>query len=333
VGIPGTGKWEDVTPPGLSLAADFKTPAGDNYGAHAFVVDPQDNATVYLGTSAQGIFKTTDCGAHWTLISHGDINNGRNGSMVIDPIDRNVLYTDGRYGVAGLWKTSNGGVDWTQVLPADTLKIFGDAVEWISMDPTDHLHLVVSPHFTCKSSQHPSCLIESKDGGATWAVIDNANVPDSTELGGQVMLDAKTWLVAQPFGGLWRTTDAGANWVQVLRGGAAPYIYQSSDGSYFMPGSFGGILHSVDHGASWTGFAGAGLSGAMAVTSKAIFSSIGLNDAVYSSAPLSDLTTWTVTEKVPVGTGMGGWMLGADRDHNLVYSSNFRGGFWRYSAP
>ncbi len=55
--------WENVTPPGLNLMGSFKTPAGDNFGAHAFVVNPQDNATVYLGSSAQGIFKTTDCGS------------------------------------------------------------------------------------------------------------------------------------------------------------------------------------------------------------------------------------------------------------------------------
>src|SRR4051794_4631120 len=33
----GAGKWENVTPPGLNLSADFKTPAGGNFGAHAFV--------------------------------------------------------------------------------------------------------------------------------------------------------------------------------------------------------------------------------------------------------------------------------------------------------
>jgi hypothetical protein len=328
----GTGKWEEVTPPGLNLAGDFKTPAGDNFGAHAFVIDPQDTANVYLGTSGQGIFKSTDCGATWTHVSHGDVDNGRNGSMVIDPIDSQILYTDGRYGPVGVFKTTNGGVDWTQILPPDIAQafIFGGMVEWIAMDPTDHLHLTVTPHFNCQGSHAPNCMLETMDGGSSWRVIDN--VPAAGELSGQVMLDRTTWLVTLPFGGIWRTADAGATWAHVYDGGASPYLYKDTDGSYYIPGNLAGVLHSTD-GITWTPIPSANQSGALAATKTALYSDIGLNDSLYFSASIAQATQWTSIDKVPVAPGMGGWMLGGDADHNLVYSSNFKGGFWRYSQP
>lgn len=325
----GTGTWENVTPEGLNLAADFKTPAGDNFGAHAFVIDPQDTATVYLGSSGQGIFKSTDCGATWIHVSHGDVDQGRNGSMVIDPIDSQVLYTDGRYGPVGVFKSTNGGVDWKQILPPDIASafIFGGMVEWIAMDPTDHRHLTVTPHFNCEGAHAPNCMLETMDGGDTWRVIDN--VPAAGELSGQVMLDRNTWLVALPFGGLWRTADGGATWAHVYDGGAGPYIYTAADGSYYMPGNLAGVIHSTD-GINWTPIPSANQSGALAATKTALFSDIGLNDSMYFSAPIDNPTQWSGLDKVPVPQGNGGWMLHGDADHNIVYSSNFKGGFWRY---
>src|SRR6187402_3448933 len=71
------GTWEEITPSEVSLEADFKTPAGDNFGDHSFVIDPKDAAHVYLGTSAQGIYESKDCGATWKKI-----NTGRNGDKL-----------------------------------------------------------------------------------------------------------------------------------------------------------------------------------------------------------------------------------------------------------
>ena len=71
------GQWENVTPPTVSLNADASVGAPPNYGTAQLVVDPQNTATVYLGTSGQGIYKSTDCGATWA-----HINTGMNGAML-----------------------------------------------------------------------------------------------------------------------------------------------------------------------------------------------------------------------------------------------------------
>src|SRR6185436_2937577 len=143
----GGGGWEHITPPDVSIDPDFPTPAGQNYGPVAFVVDPHDFATLYLGTSAQGIFKTTDCGGTWQKINTGagagDMDLGRQVTMVIDYIDSKIIYADNRYGPGGVFKSTDGGVSWKQMVPPNVLEAFihGGQLEWLAIDPTDHLHL------------------------------------------------------------------------------------------------------------------------------------------------------------------------------------------------
>jgi len=50
-----------------------------------------------------------------------------------------------------------------------------------------------------------------------------------------MILDRTTWLWAQPFGGLYRTTDSGASWTKVYSGQAYPYIVRAKDGTYTSP--------------------------------------------------------------------------------------------------
>ncbi len=140
------GAWEDITPPQVSLDVDAATGAGRNYGTNSFVIDPNDTATVYLGTSAQGIYKTTDCGGTWTHIDTGRngkvMDDGRQWAMLIDPTDPSVLYANSGYGPAnGIFKSTNGGVDWDQILTPDVAKnfIYGGFVGGIRDGPDQPL--------------------------------------------------------------------------------------------------------------------------------------------------------------------------------------------------
>ena len=175
------GAWEEITPPQVSLESSFETPAGQNYGAHSFVIHPRNTANVYLGTSAQGIYKTADCGATWKKVNtglNGDVMDGgtamdvchrprrsrrdvhehrvRNGSFLQNDERRRRLGTVRRSGFAKALQ-------------------FGGFVQYIRMDPTNPQHLLVTPHFECEIGQGPGglpstkgCILETKDAGATW---------------------------------------------------------------------------------------------------------------------------------------------------------------------
>ncbi|PWT78494.1 MAG: hypothetical protein C5B58_15210, partial [Acidobacteria bacterium] len=108
------GVWHNITPHEVDLTR------GDYFGMQALVVDPINPSTIYVGRAMDGIYRSTDCGANWKRISTGrnsrTMASGRTWTMVIDPSDPQTIYTNQGYGESGVYKTSNGGLDWDQIL-------------------------------------------------------------------------------------------------------------------------------------------------------------------------------------------------------------------------
>lgn len=335
LGEPGT--WEHITPGEVNLAQDFVTPAGENYGVHSFVIDPQDTATVYLGTSAQGIWKTSDCGATWVHIDTGTnaetIDGGRQWTFAIDFEDPQVLYTNTGYGAFGAWKSTNGGVDWDPLVDDEHLAVlqFGGFVQYIRMDETNPQHLLVTPHFECEVGAldglpaTPNCMLETMDAGATWTILEGT--PPAGEGVTQRMLDADTWFWAEGFGGLWRTGNGGASWEHVYdEGYATAAVFGLPSGGYVTGGVFS-TLRS-DDGITWTSIADSPGTEFFAGDDETIYAS---RNGYYSSASTADPTTWTELPMpdFPSPDYVVTWDLQYDRDHQILYSLNSRNGFWR----
>ena len=91
---------------------------------------PTDPDIVYAGTTAGGLWRTTDAGANWTNLS-ADIPSGGISGIVIDPINPNIIYIltgDGDSNIGGfvqdfdymrlsigVLKSTNGGSNWTKM--------------------------------------------------------------------------------------------------------------------------------------------------------------------------------------------------------------------------
>jgi hypothetical protein len=272
------------------------------------------------------------------------VNTGRNGTvlddgdnwtMVIDPVDpRGVLYTNSGYGTNGVFKSTNGGVDWDQILPADNPFIYGGFVHMITIDPTDHLHLLVSPHFECNAPHTKVCLMETKDGGATWGVIDGA--PSGGEGAGRAMVDSDTWFWALGFGGLMRTSDHGKTWANVANPNdyATGSLYRAPDGTFYLA-AVNNVITSKD-GISWTALANSPGANGIAGSGTNLYGSHGYwfaADQAYQPvayAPLSAPTSWKTLTSPPMKYGGN---IQYDQDHHILYSSSACGGVWRVVAP
>jgi hypothetical protein len=336
-GVAAPGTWEHITPAEVNLAADFETPAGENYGVHSFVIDPQDTATIYLGTSAQGIWKSSDCGATWMHIDTGTnadtIDGGRQWTFVIDPIDPQMLYTNTGYGAFGAWKSTNGGVDWEPFVDDAHLAVlqFGGFVQYIRMDATDSQHLLVTPHFECEVGaldglpMTPACMLETMDAGETWSILEGT--PPAGEGITQKMIDADTWFWGEGFGGLWRTGNGGESWEHVYDGGYATAAIFPIAGGYVTGGVFS-TLQSTD-GIAWTSIEGSPGTEFFAGDDQTVYAS---RNGYYSSASTADPTTWTELPmpEFPYPDYIVTWDLQYDPDHQLLYSLNSRNGFWRF---
>lgn len=314
-------QWEDITPPGVDFVQDF-------------VLDPLHPGVVYLGGGQGfGMWRSSDCGATWTKINTGDgaadIDGGGHWTVAIDHVEPNVLYTANGYGAFGLYKSTNGGTDWYQIVDPTSLSAlqFGGFVERVTVDPTDHQHLLVSPHFECENG-HVDCFIESMDAGATWTIRDD-QAPISED-SSQIMLDSQTWFVSGT-DGLRRTGDGGQSWQVAHAGWVTDSFYRAPDGRLFTTALDQGVLVSTDDGVSWTAIPDSprhrGLVGDGVYLYTSDRNASDTPYQPYHRAPLADPTTWEPYPSPDVLRG--GWRLHYDDAHGILYSSTEDQGFWR----
>jgi photosystem II stability/assembly factor-like uncharacterized protein len=98
--------------------------------ATATAIDPSNPKTLYAGTATngrddlgfRGLLKSTDAGASWfainTGLSHLLGTSSHISSLIIDPLDPNILYA-GTLG-CGVFRSANGGASWSQFNPGLT---------------------------------------------------------------------------------------------------------------------------------------------------------------------------------------------------------------------
>jgi hypothetical protein len=253
-----------------------------------------------------------------------------------------TMYTVEGYGSDGVFKSTNAGADWTQILTPDILAYFVQITS-ISIDPSDHTHIVVESHNGTGMCYTVTCLAESTNGGSTWTLL---SIPVAwAESSGITVLSQKVWIYTTLASGIWRTADQGLTWKNVAPSGAGgadanyyePAIYQASDGSYYMPAwtvpSNQNLLKSAPNDSSmWSlvTFSQSPPPGGtvlMPTTKNIVWSDQwGAN---YWVASKNDLTTWK-SFAAPAGASVnGGVYMAYDATHSVLYSANFQAGFWR----
>jgi hypothetical protein len=331
------GVWKSITPRQVDLTT------GDFFGMQSMVVDPINPSTVYAGRAMDGIYKSTDCGANWVKISTGrnarNMASGRSWTMVIDPSNPQVVFTNQGYGASGVFKTTNGGVDWDQVLTPNVINVapYGGFVGDISMDPNDSHHLLVGWHADCPPPQSKACFAETKDSGVSWAIRDGDPSWVGGEGTGYQILDAKTWIFSSQSNGLWRSSDSGASW-QRVPGASISHghgqLYRAKNGSFYF-GTAYGIMYSAD-GVIWAMLPNSG---------NLIMGLIGDGTILYASSAFphgppgpEPYLPYIFAAERPSGRFThlssptmrnGGAELHLDTMRHILYSTNLNAGLWR----
>ncbi|HEY8433767.1 MAG TPA: sialidase, partial [Sphingomicrobium sp.] len=164
----------------------------------AVALDPTNKDVMWVGTGeswtrnsvsvGNGVYKSTDGGQTWTNM--GLPNSERISRIVVDPKDGNVVYVCAPGALwsdspdRGLYKTSDGGRTWTQILKGENLSTGCSSV---AMDPSDHQHLFAGTWdfrrtaYDFRSGGHGpdqasgSRFTESHDGGRTWTFLNADN--------------------------------------------------------------------------------------------------------------------------------------------------------------
>lgn len=185
---------------GASVGGVWKTTDGGNtwnpiFDNQAYMaigdieIDPNNSNTVYVGTGdpniggypfiGDGLYKSTDAGDHWThlgltdtrIISHVEVHPQNSNLIYVSAMGLPFMKDNNR----GLYKSTDGGSSWQQVLFLSDSAGVTDLV----LDPTDTNTLYVAGWNRVRSNQTnmiygPQSLIYiSTDGGQTWDTIMN----------------------------------------------------------------------------------------------------------------------------------------------------------------
>ena len=230
------------------------TPVFDGQGSYSIgsiTIDPINHNIIWVGTGenisgrhvgyGDGIYKSMDGGSSWKNMGLKDSQHI--GMIVIDPHDSDVIYVAAQGplwsggGDRGLYKTSDGGASWEQILSGGEYT----GVNEVHMDPRNPDILFAVKHQRIRNvaalmnGGPESGIFKSTDGGRNWREL-TTGLPDEDM--GKIGLAISpidpnvvyaTIELGQRKGGFWRSTDNGENWEkrgEYLSGGTGPHYYQ-----------------------------------------------------------------------------------------------------------
>ena len=215
----------------------------------ALAIDPNNTSVIWAGTgegnprnsqnSGDGIYKSEDGGETWKLVGlEGSKNIHR---IIIDPVDGNTVYV-GVQGTAwgesterGVYKTTDGGITWDNILYVNENTGIGDLV----MDPKNPSKLIAGmwqfrrwPWFF-KSGGEGSGMYISYDAGKTWEKKEIKDGMPEGELGRIGLAIAPSdpeiiyALIESEKTALYRSENGGDTWNKVTdrNVGARPFYY------------------------------------------------------------------------------------------------------------
>jgi photosystem II stability/assembly factor-like uncharacterized protein len=247
VGASSGGVWKSVN------AGTTWTPIFDgqaSYSIGALAIDPADPLVVWVGTGennsqrsvgyGDGVYKSVDGGRTWRNV--GLKESGNIGRIAIDPRDGDAVYVAAQGpmwsggGERGLYKTTDGGGTWTQVLKGDN--------EWtganeVHLDPRDP-DVVYATTWQRMRRQWGfinggpgSGIHKSTDGGKTWRKL-SSGLPNE-DLGKIALAVAPsdpntiyaTVEAANRESGIFRSSDAGSSWRRMSRYSPSSPMYYS----------------------------------------------------------------------------------------------------------
>ena len=231
-------------------------------------VHPSDENTLYVAAlghlwdanEGRGVFKSTDGGQTWEKALYIDENTGA-ASLALDPRNPDVVYAamwsfrrqphtfdSGFTGTSGLYKTTDGGKNWTKLtngLPNEKLGRIG--VDISASNPNVLYASVETGTDATKG------MYRSADGGATWAPTGRNNnngirpfyfskvvvAPQDSSVVAKCGLSG---IVSENNGETWRTLD------QAVHSDYHDIWFDPTNIKHLLVATDGGVYESMDGG-------------------------------------------------------------------------------------
>jgi photosystem II stability/assembly factor-like uncharacterized protein len=217
-----------------SSAVQWELAGPTNIGGRmtCIVCHPTNPDVIWGGAAGGGVWGSRDAGKSWTALWHSQavLNVG---SLAIDASNPDTIYCGtgeanlslDSYPGVGIYQSKDAGKSWN--LLADSGKTgIPSRIGAIAIDPFDPKHLVIGGVGAAERSPKPDDfggMYVSTDAGVTWkreTFISTQNywchaVVFHPRQKGVILANFTERGVKS---GIWRTTDGGKNWTQLLKG-------------------------------------------------------------------------------------------------------------------
>ncbi len=214
-------------------------------------IDPQLPANVFVGTLADGVYKSPDGGRRWLPrnagIQKGTISANVN-QLVFDPTDSQILYAATTVGV---FQTKDGGQSWTERMQGMNEISF---IVALAVDP-------VRPHILYAGTS--GGVYRSVDGADHWTKANNGLVPDDAKMA-SMALGVNELLInpanpdevyAGTTQGVFKTLNKGEVWTRLATDLGELYVSSLGlvlgKGHHIYMGTSRGVFQSRDGGQTW----------------------------------------------------------------------------------
>lgn len=197
---PGGGIWKSTNSGGSWVPLqDFNTIWLNMF---AVTIDPSNTNIVYAGNGSGNIMKSTNAGSTWATLGSGPSGTVR--KIMVHPTNSNIVFVCSS---AGIHRSINGGVNWTQV--------YATQIEDIEFK-TDDVNIMIASGNTT--------VVRSTNNGVTWSTL--SALEGITNIGRTLV----TVTPANPnfiyvlqangseFGRLYKSTDAGLTFITTVVG-------------------------------------------------------------------------------------------------------------------
>lgn len=242
------------------------------------------------GWSTSGVYKSTNAGANWTLVSQDIYDTKGIQVLLIHPTNPNTVYC-GVFNalaasVVGLWKSTNGGINWS---PSNT-GMDNKQILSVVFNPLNPNVLYAGSSLVLPGSTGPVKIYKSCDGGNTWAIIVNGIPQTSTDNNPVRCMSVSTSdtsvVLAGLFmnaltGGMYLSTNGGQLWTRkhdgifnvtgtlprscLIKPGSSTEFYVGLDNSTVTTNR--GVYRTTNAGNNWSDFNGGAMQTSYAIRS------------------------------------------------------------------